>query len=47
MSKELTIEVSDEAYAFLQSKSNDNETIEEVATSYLEEGINLEKTLRM
>lgn len=46
MSKEITIEVSDEVYEFLHSKSDDTETIEIVAATYLEEGINLEKTLR-
>jgi len=46
MSKQITIEVSDEIYEFLDSKSDDTETIEIVAATYLEEGINLEKTLR-
>ena len=46
MSKQITIEVSDEIYKFLDSKSDENETIEMVAASYLEEGINIEKTLR-
>jgi len=46
MSKHITIEVSDETYAYLNSKSDENETIEMVAASYLEEGILIEKTLR-
>ena len=46
MSQQITIEISDEIYEFLSSKSDDNESIEDVAISYLEEGINLEKTLR-
>ena len=46
MSKEITIEISDEVYEFLRSKSDDTETIEMVAATYLEEGINLERTLR-
>jgi len=46
MSKQITIEVSDENYEFLNSKTDEDETIEMVAASYLEEGINLEKTLR-
>jgi hypothetical protein len=45
MSKEIILEVSDEIYAFLQIKTDDGETMEDVAISYLEEGINLEKTL--
>jgi predicted DNA-binding protein len=46
MSKQITIEISDETYEFLDSKSDETETIEMVAATYLEEGINLEKTLR-
>ncbi len=46
MSKQITIEISEEIYEFLRSKSDDNESIEMIAASYLEEGINLEKTLR-
>lgn len=46
MSKQITIDVSDDIYDFLESKSDESETIEMVAASYLEEGINLEKTLR-
>ena len=46
MSRQITIEVSDEVYDFLKSRSNDEETIEMVASDYLEEGINIEKTLR-
>jgi hypothetical protein len=33
-------------YEFLKTKSDDSETIEMIAVTYLEEGINLEKTLR-
>ena len=46
MSKQITIDVSDEIYEFLASKTDETETIEIVAATYLEEGINLEKTLR-
>ena len=46
MSKQITIEVSDEIYEFLISKSDEDEPLEAVAVSYLEEGMNLEKTLR-
>jgi hypothetical protein len=46
MSKQITIDVSDETYEFLESKSDESETIEMIARTYLEEGINLEKTLR-
>jgi hypothetical protein len=46
MSKQITIEVSDEIYEFLKIKADETETIEMVAENYLEEGINLEKTLR-
>jgi len=46
MNKQITIEVSDEVYEFLEIKSDESETIEMVAAGYLEEGINLEKTLR-
>ena len=46
MSKQITIEVTDEVYEFLLSRSSDEDTIEMVAAEYLEEGINIEKTLR-
>ena len=46
MSREITIEINDEIYAFLASKADETESIEMVAATYLEEGINLEKTLR-
>ena len=46
MGKQIIIEVSDEVYEFLASKADENESIEMVAVGYLEEGINLEKTLR-
>lgn len=46
MSKQITIEISDEIYEFLNIKADETETIEMIAATYLEEGINLEKTLR-
>ena len=46
MSKKITIDISDEIYEFLKIKADESETIEMVAATYLEEGINLEKTLR-
>ncbi|NOG59339.1 MAG: hypothetical protein HND53_02485 [Proteobacteria bacterium] len=46
MSKQITIDVSDEIYEFLKIKADESETIEMIAVNYLEEGINLEKTLR-
>ncbi len=46
MSKQITIDVSDEIYEFLKIKADESETIEMIAANYLEEGINLEKTLR-
>lgn len=46
MSKQITIEISEEIYDFLATKADESETIEMVAANYLEEGINLEKTLR-
>ena len=46
MSKQITIDVSDEIYEFLKIKADELETIEIIAANYLEEGINLEKTLR-
>lgn len=46
MSKQITIEIDDDIYEFLSSKTSDTETIEMVAADYLEEGINIEKTLR-
>lgn len=45
MSKKITIEISDEMYSYLELKADETDTIEMVAASYLEEGINLEKTL--
>jgi negative regulator of replication initiation len=46
MSKKITIEIDDDLYDFLASKVTDSETIELLAVDYLEEGINIEKTLR-
>lgn len=46
MSKQITIEISNEMYEFLEIRADESESIEEVAVGYLEEGINLEKTLR-
>jgi hypothetical protein len=46
MSKKITIDISDEIYEFLKIKSDESESIEMVAATYLEEGINLEKTLQ-
>lgn len=46
MSKQITIDVSDEIYEFLKINADELETIEIIAANYLEEGINLEKTLR-
>jgi hypothetical protein len=46
MSKQITIDVSDEVYEFLKIKADETETVEMIAVNYLEEGINLEKTLR-
>lgn len=46
MGKQITIEISEEIYDFLVIKADESETIEVVAANYLEEGINLEKTLR-
>jgi hypothetical protein len=46
MSKQITIDISDELYEFLESKADDSETIAMIAADYLEEGINLEKTLQ-
>ena len=46
MSKQITIEVDDEIYEFLNSKASETETIEMVAADYLQEGISIEKTLR-
>ena len=46
MSKEITIIVSDEVYEFLKLKSDELDTVEVLAAEYLEEGINLEMTLR-
>lgn len=46
MSKSITIEISDEAYRFLMSKADESETVEMLATEYLEQGISIEQTLR-
>ena len=46
MSKQITIDISDEIYEFLEIKADESETLEMIAATYLEEGINLEKTLR-
>ena len=46
MNKVIAIEVDEETYAFLQSKVNADESIEMIALDYLQEGINLERTLR-
>ena len=47
MDKQITLDVSDEIYEFLRSKADESETIEMVALSYLEQGIEIEKTLRI
>ena len=47
MSKQITLDVTDEVYEFLRTKSDETETIEMVAVSYLEQGIEIEKTLRI
>ncbi|MGB1800596.1 MAG: hypothetical protein ACPHLK_07185 [Gammaproteobacteria bacterium] len=47
MSNQITLNVSDEVYEFLRTKTDESETIEMVALSYLEQGIEIEKTLRM
>ena len=47
MNKQITLDVSDEVYEFLRSKADETETLEMVAVSYLEQGIEIEKTLRM
>ena len=47
MSNQITLNVSDEVYEFLKTKTDENETIEMIALSYLEQGIEIEKTLRM
>lgn len=46
MSKEITIEITDEIYEFLELKADITDTIEILAAEYLQEGINLEMTLR-
>lgn len=46
MSNQITFDVNDEIYEFLSSKTDESETIEMVALSYLEQGIEIEKTLR-
>jgi len=46
MIKQITIDISDEVYEFLKIKADESETIEMIAVNYLEEGIDIEKTLR-
>ena len=46
MSKQITIEISDQIYEFLELKADETDTIETLASEYLQEGINLEMTLR-
>ncbi len=46
MSKQITIDISNEVYEFLKIKADESETIEMIAVNYLEEGIDIEKTLR-
>ena len=46
MTKIITIEISDEMYNFLQSKSDEEETVEMLASEYLEQGVSIEQTLR-
>ena len=46
MTKIITIEISDEMYKFLQSKSDEEETVEMLASEYLEQGVSIEQTLR-
>jgi hypothetical protein len=46
MNKQITIDISNEFYEFLKIKADDSETIEMIAVNYLEEGIDIEKTLR-
>lgn len=46
MSKQITLDISNEVYEFLKIKADETESIEMIAINYLEEGINLEKTLR-
>jgi hypothetical protein len=46
MSNQITLDVNDEIYEFLRSKTDESETIEMIALSYLEQGIEIEKTLR-
>lgn len=46
MSRQITLDVSDEIYEFLQTKADETESIEMVAISYLEQGVEIEKTLR-
>ena len=46
MSRQITIEISDEIYSFLESRSDDEETVEMIAAEYLEQGISIEQTLR-
>ena len=46
MSKTITIDINDEAHKFLMSKSDDPETVEILATEYLEQGISIKQTPR-
>ncbi len=46
MSNQITLDVNDEIYEFLRKKTDESETIEMIALSYLEQGIEIEKTLR-
>lgn len=46
MGNQITLDISDEIYTFLKTKIDETETIEMVALSYLEQGIEIEKTLR-
>lgn len=46
MSKTITIEISDEMYQFLASRADEEDTLEMLATEYLEQGISIEQTLR-
>ena len=46
MSRQITLDVSDEIYEFLRTKADETETIEMVAVAYLEQGVEIEKTLR-
>ena len=46
MSKTISIEVTGEVYEYLAMLADAGESIGQLAVGYLEEGINLEKTLR-